>query len=85
MNGYYQLANRLAHLSFLREHGVDARLVLLQFTGDTGMPTGSTRTDYEAAYIAAMAHLGFPSGLAVRGVVHVDVDESELVADEPSA
>jgi hypothetical protein len=35
LNGYYQLANRLAVLNFLTENGVPARLVLIYFTGDT--------------------------------------------------
>jgi hypothetical protein len=33
LTGYYQLANRIAHLRFLQNRGADARLVLLQFTG----------------------------------------------------
>jgi hypothetical protein len=43
LKGYYQLANRLAHHWFLRQHGVDAWLVLIQFTGKTRMPTSSAR------------------------------------------
>jgi len=35
LNGYYQLANRLAVLNFLTQNGVPARLVLIYFTGDT--------------------------------------------------
>lgn len=81
MNGHYQLANRLAHLSFLRERGVDARLVLLQFTGETGMPTSSTPTAYEDAYTTAMKHLGFAPGAIVPGVVHVSIDVAELNSD----
>ena len=34
LNGYYQAANRLAFLYFLREHNINARLVLLYFLGD---------------------------------------------------
>jgi hypothetical protein len=81
MNGYYQLANRLAHLSFLRERGVDARLVLLQFTGDTGMPTESTPAAYESAYTTAMTHLGFGEAATVPGVVHVNIDVADLSSD----
>ena len=78
MNGYYQLANRLAHLWFLRERGVDARLVLLQFTGDTGMPTASSPAAYREAFDTAMKHLGFDPAAEIPGVVPVYIDVAEL-------
>lgn len=78
MNGYYQLANRLAHLWFLRERGVDARLVLLQFTGETGMPTASSPAAYHEALDTAMKHLGFDPTVAIPGVVSVYIDVAEL-------
>jgi hypothetical protein len=34
---FYQLANRLAHLYFLRKHGFKAWLVLVNFVGDDDM------------------------------------------------
>ena len=80
MNGYYQLANRFAHLWFLRERGVDARLVLLQFTGETGMPTASSSSAYRDAFEAAMKHLGFDPAVAIPGVVFIYIDEAELRA-----
>ena len=78
MNGYYQLANRLAHLWFLRENGVDARLVLLQFTGHATMPSPSTDEAYRAAISAAFDHLGFDAPASPRGVVHVYQDVAEI-------
>ena len=78
MNGYYQLSNRLAHLWFLRERGVDARLVLLQFTGDTGMPTASSPAAYREAFDTAMKHLGFDPAAEIPGVVPVYIDVAEL-------
>ena len=84
MNGYYQLANRFAHLWFLRERGVDARLVLLQFTGETGMPTASSPAAYRDAFAAAMKHLGLDRASAVPGVVHIDIDVAELGANTSS-
>lgn len=80
MNGYYQLANRLAHLSFLREHRVDARLVLLQFTGETGMPTASSPAAYREAFDTAMKHLGFDPVVAIPGVVPIYIDVADLRA-----
>jgi hypothetical protein len=80
MNGYYQLANRLAHLWFLRARGVDARLVLLQFTGETGMPTASSPAAYHDAFDTAMKHLGFDPAVAIPGVVPIYIDVAELGA-----
>jgi len=34
LNPYYQYANRLAHLHFLLQHGVHARLIFIYFCGD---------------------------------------------------
>jgi hypothetical protein len=78
MSGYYQLANRLAHLSFLRGRGVDARLVLLQFTGETGMPTPSSLASYRSAFEGAMKHLGLDKVSPVPGLVEVYIDVAEL-------
>jgi hypothetical protein len=78
MNGCYQLANRLAHLWFLRENGVDARLVLLQFTGHATMPTPSTHDAYHSALSAAFDHLGFGEVTSLPGVVHVYQDVTEI-------
>lgn len=80
--GYYQLANRLAHLLFLQHAGVDATLVLLGFTGKTEMPSPATPAAYEAAYAAAWQHLGLDRRLLPPGIVHVYLDVSEL-ADGP--
>lgn len=67
LNGYYQYANRLAHLCFLRSHGVDARLVFLYFTGDTDMKGPSSREEWSLPIEAVHAHLGLdrrPRGVA---------------------
>jgi hypothetical protein len=37
LSGYYQYANRLAHVQFLRDHGVDAHLMGVYFLGDSEM------------------------------------------------
>jgi GrpB-like predicted nucleotidyltransferase (UPF0157 family) len=42
MGRYYQFANRLAHLLWLRRMGVEASLVHLLFTDDPHGPTGET-------------------------------------------
>lgn len=68
MNGFYQYANRLAHLRFLRERGVDAHLVFLYFVGDADMPRSpSTESEWREALQPTYAHLGLqtlPDGVA---------------------
>jgi hypothetical protein len=58
INGYYQYANRLAHLHFLQKHGVDARLVFLYFTGDGEMNGPRSEVEWRPHIEAAHAHLG---------------------------
>lgn len=58
---FYQYANRLAHLYFLRElNGIDAALVFVYFTGDTTVPGRApvTRAGREAVIGLATHHLG---------------------------
>lgn len=73
LTGYYQLANRIAHLEFLRRHGADAQLVMLQFTGETGMPTPSTRAAFDAAFARAMEQLNISGNVPGMTRVYVDV------------
>lgn len=55
---FYQLANRLAHLQFLRDHGVPAHLVLVNFLNDAEMGGPSTPETWEAAYQVAYHAMG---------------------------
>jgi hypothetical protein len=58
---FYQLANRLAHLYFLRKFGVEAWLVLINFTGDREMGGPSSEAEWRAAYQVAWHVLGIPA------------------------
>ena len=58
LNGYYQYANRLAHLSFLRQHNIDAWLVFLYFTGDEDMKGPVSESEWIPHIDKAHAHLG---------------------------
>lgn len=78
MTGYYQYANRLAHLQFLRSRGVDAHLVFLYFTNDADMPEPHDRAGFEQAVKQAHAALGFQADHAIPYVVDVFLDVSEL-------
>ncbi len=55
---FYQLANRIAHLHFLRSHGVDAWLVLVNFLGDADMSGPQTAEAWAAAYSVASHVMG---------------------------
>ncbi len=57
---FYQYANRLAHLHFLRGAGVDAYLVLVGFLDDHGMGGPSSAEAWRAAYQIADHVLGLP-------------------------
>lgn len=60
---YYQHANRLAALWFLRQHGVDARLVGVQFYGDVfpdGTPCPRSRAQWQALIEARRLTMGLP-------------------------
>lgn len=78
LNGFYQYANRLAHLYFFQHSRVPARLVFLYFVNDAEMggPTsaGQWKTFLESAY----RHLGLRAALLPHGVVDVFIDVSTL-------
>ena len=69
LNGYYQYANRLAHLNFLHQHGVDAWLVFLYFTGDQEMNGPLSEDEWMPLIEAVHLHLGLSQRL--RGVATI--------------
>ena len=58
LTGYYQYANRLAHLGFLRKHKVQAWLIFLYFTGDAEMAGPASPAEWDLAIRAAHQALG---------------------------
>ena len=56
--GYYQYANRLAHLCMLRENGVDAWMVFLYFFGDVDMQGPESEAAWRPYIEEAHRHLG---------------------------
>ncbi len=76
---FYQLANRLAHLHFLRRNGVAAWLVLINFVGDTEMGGPTNAAEWEAAYriVNHVMGLGARHRLAPY-VVHLYPDVADL-------
>lgn len=76
---YYQYANRLAHLGFLRDQGVQAYLVFVYFIGDTGMPGAPiSRAHWDGANSALKKHLGLADLPPIPGVIDLYVDVSQL-------
>jgi hypothetical protein len=72
---FYQLANRLAHLLFLRDHDVPAFLVLANFLNDADMGGPTTEEAWDAAYQVAFHVLGLGKRHPLsRFVLHVYPD-----------
>jgi len=55
---FFQLANRLAHLHWLRDMGVDARLVMVNFLNDADMGGPTSAREWHAAYQVAHHVMG---------------------------
>jgi hypothetical protein len=69
---FYQIANRLAHLHFLRENGVHAWLVLVNFLGDKELHGPTTKEAWEAAYQVAFHVMGLRKDhLHSRFMMHI--------------
>ena len=79
LTGYYQYANRIAHLQFLRKHGVPAALVFVYFTNDAEMSGPRSRDGWQAGLRAAHEHLGLNVDENSMGVVSVYIDTGLLV------
>jgi len=72
---FYQYTNRLAHLRWLREQAVDAKLVFVNFIHDDDMPGETTQAAWEAARRVADHVLGIGRRhLLSRHVIHVFPD-----------
>jgi hypothetical protein len=69
---FYQLANRLAHLHFLRKLGVPAWLVLANFVGDKDMRGPVDERTWDVEYEKAFAALGITANAPLlQHVLHV--------------
>jgi hypothetical protein len=69
---FYQLANRIAHLYFLRRNGEKAWLVLANFVGDQEMHGPNSPAEWEAAYQVVWHVLGLQERHPLaRYIIHV--------------
>jgi hypothetical protein len=74
LNGYYQHANRLAHLHFLRRNGVPAWLGFVYFTNDHDLSGPQTSEGWQQDLALVYSHLGLASFGQIPGVVDIFVD-----------
>ena len=76
---FYQLANRMAYLHFLRSHGVDAWLVLVNFVGDDESGGPRTAAEWHAAYRVAEHVMGIPKrNPLARHILHTHPSVARL-------
>ncbi|HEX6966291.1 MAG TPA: hypothetical protein VF166_10865 [Gemmatimonadaceae bacterium] len=78
LTGYYQYANRLAHLHFLRALHVPAILIFLYFTNDQRMNGPISCDGWSEGLRAVYAHLGLPPDVPIPHVTNVYLDTREL-------
>lgn len=78
LDGYYQYANRLAHLQFLRNAGVDAHLVFLYFVGDGDINGPTSPEEWRDAVLKVHRHLGLDPQRSLTGVHAIYVDVGKL-------
>jgi hypothetical protein len=68
---FYQLANRVAHLYFLRTRGVQVWLLLVNFTGDEVMGGPASQAEWEAACRVVWHVLGVsPRHALAKYIIH---------------
>ncbi|MEZ5792936.1 MAG: hypothetical protein R3D34_19790 [Nitratireductor sp.] len=67
---FYQLANRIAHLWWFHQQGVEAHLLLVSFIGDKDMNCPSSPSTWESAFRSANDALGLPSEHALSKFIH---------------
>jgi hypothetical protein len=76
---FYQYANRLAHLYFLRElNGFDAYLVFVNFLNDPDLDGPHTEREWRAAIKVLHEALGVRGKLPRKHVIDVFVDVGEF-------
>lgn len=78
LRGYYQYANRLAHLHFLRDQSVDAKLIFLYFTNDSDMGGPDSSDAWERSSEEVKRHLGLPAGRQIAGLHDIYIDSRVL-------
>ncbi|HYN80185.1 MAG TPA: hypothetical protein VES88_01680 [Gemmatimonadaceae bacterium] len=73
-SGYYQYANRLAHLDFLRQRGVDAHLVFIYVLNDRDMRGPSSAAGWADVIDDCYTKLGLKNDHSIDGVHSIFID-----------
>jgi hypothetical protein len=74
-DAFYQLANRFAHLYFLRKHKKKAWLILVNVVGDSEMGGPTSPAEWQAAYKVAWHALGIPNQSPLKKyIIHLYPD-----------
>ncbi len=76
--GYYQYANRLAHLYFLRRAGLNAWLVFLYFVNDQEMQGPDSEEMWNSHLEVVHNQLGLSQRVSIPGVANVFIDVTEF-------
>lgn len=75
---YYQYANRLAHVHFLRQNGVDAYFVSVYFLNDVEMNGPKTIDEWRGALRSLHRYLGLEEYTLSKFVTEVFIDINDL-------
>lgn len=67
---FFQYANRIAHLDFLRSRGVDAHLLFVSFIRDADMGGPANAEEWRVAFRTADYALGLPKRHALSPFIH---------------
>ena len=67
---FFQYANRIAHLDFLRRNGIEAHLLFVSFIQDTDMGGPATAEEWHVAFRTADYALGLPKRHSLRPFIH---------------
>jgi hypothetical protein len=78
LRGYYQYANRLAHLHFLREHRIPAALVFVYFVNDSVMSGPRSLAEWSVGLAEMYKHLALPTNNPIPSVANIYIDVSNL-------
>jgi hypothetical protein len=82
---FYQYANRLAHLWWLREQKVDAHLLLVGFLNDAEVGGPASADGWKGVYIAINHALGLSQAHSLAGYIHhVHPDVNACRSDMPA-
>ncbi|KRB79063.1 hypothetical protein [Noviherbaspirillum sp. Root189] len=80
LEGYYQYANRLAHLHFFQNHRVPSKLIFVYFMDDADMKGPRSPSEWKEGLSPVYKHLGFDSLNHVPDLVNLYIDTKALVA-----